>query len=84
MQARGLPVAYVACLGNAAQVGLAELGAALLEDPRVTALGLYVEGVDDALAFAAPAEASRIAGKGIVALKAGKTEAVLCLAGRGR
>jgi acetate---CoA ligase (ADP-forming) len=25
MQARGLPVAYVACLGNAAQVGLAEL-----------------------------------------------------------
>ncbi len=29
MQARGLPVAYVACLGNAAQVGLAELGGAL-------------------------------------------------------
>ena len=61
MQARGLPVAYVACLGNTAQVGLAELGAALLEDPRVTALGLYVEGVDDAPAFAALAEASRIA-----------------------
>ena len=29
MQARGLPVAYVACLGNAAQVGLAELVSAL-------------------------------------------------------
>ena len=40
MQARGLPVAYVACLGNAAQVGLAELAGAVLADDRVTALGL--------------------------------------------
>lgn len=75
MQARGLPVAYVACLGNAAQVGLAELGGALLADPRVTALGLYIEGIDDAPAFAALAEAARAAGKGIVAVKSGKTEA---------
>lgn len=75
MQARGLPVAYVACLGNAAQVGLAELGAALLADDRVTALGLYVEGISDAPAFAALAEAARAAGKGIVAVKSGKTEA---------
>jgi acetate---CoA ligase (ADP-forming) len=75
MQARGLPVAYVACLGNAAQVGLAELAGALLADARVTALGLYVEGIDDAPAFAALAEAARQAGKGIVAIKAGKTEA---------
>ncbi|PWE30927.1 acyl-CoA synthetase [Pararhodobacter marinus] len=75
MQARGLPVAYVACLGNAAQVGLAELGEALLADARVTALGIYVEGFDDAGAFAELAEAARAAGKGIVALKSGKTEA---------
>lgn len=75
MQARGLPVAYVACLGNAAQVGLAELAGALLADPRVTALGLYVEGIDDAPGFAAMAEAARIAGKGIVCIKSGKTEA---------
>lgn len=74
MQARALPVAYVACLGNAAQVGLAELAGALLEDDRVTALGLYVEGIDDAPAFAALAEAARAAGKGIVAIKSGKTE----------
>lgn len=75
MQARGLPVAYVACLGNAAQVGLADLAAAVLADPRVTALGLYVEGIDDAPAFAALAEAARLAGKGVVAVKSGKTEA---------
>ncbi len=75
MQARALPVAYVACLGNAAQVGLAELGAALLADDRVTALGMYVEGIDDAPAFAALAEAARAAGKGIACVKTGKTEA---------
>lgn len=73
MQARGLPVAYVACLGNAAQVGLAELAGALLADPRVTAIGLYVEGIDDAPAFAALAESARLAGKGVVCLKSGKT-----------
>ncbi|WP_444666251.1 acetate--CoA ligase family protein [Cereibacter changlensis] len=74
MQARGLPVAYVACLGNAAQVGLAELAGALLADERVTALGMYVEGIDDAPELAALAGAARAAGKGIVCLKSGKTE----------
>ena len=74
MQARGLPVAYVACLGNAAQIGLAELAGALLQDDRVTALGMYVEGIDDAAAFAALAQAARDAGKGIVCIKSGKTE----------
>ncbi|NHB78154.1 acetate--CoA ligase family protein [Rhodobacter calidifons] len=75
MQARGLPVAYVACLGNAAVVGLAELTGALLDDPRVTAVGLYIEGIDDAPAFAALAEKARAMGKGVVAIKSGKTEA---------
>ena len=74
MQARGLPLAYIACLGNAAQVGLAGLAQALLDDPRVTALGLYIEGVGDAPAFAAMAHRARAAGKPIVALKSGKTE----------
>ncbi len=73
MQARGLPVAYVACLGNAAQIGLAALADALIADARVTAIGLYIEGIDDAPAFAAFAEAARVAGKGVVAIKAGKT-----------
>ncbi len=74
MQARGLPVAYCACLGNAAQTGLAELAAALLADERVTALGAYVEGIADAAAFAAMAEAAAAAGKALVVVKSGKTE----------
>ncbi len=74
MQRRGLPVAYVACLGNAAQTGLVEMAEALLADDRVTALGLYVEGIADAPAFARMAKAARALGKGIVAIKSGKTE----------
>ncbi len=74
MQKRGLPVAYVACLGNAAVVGLADLAGALLDDPRVTALGMYIEGIDDAPAFAALAQKARAAGKGVVCIKSGKTE----------
>ncbi|MFN3261506.1 MAG: acetate--CoA ligase family protein [Pikeienuella sp.] len=75
MQARGLPLAYILCLGNAAQTGLAEVAGALLADERVTALGLYLEGVGDAPALAALAEAARAAGKGIVAVKSGKSAA---------
>ncbi len=74
MQQRGLPVAYVACLGNAAVVGLADLASALLDDPRVTALGMYIEGMGDAAAFAALAQKARAAGKGVVVIKSGKTE----------
>ncbi len=74
MQKRALPVAYVACLGNAAVVGLADLAGALLDDPRVTAIGMYIEGIDDAAAFADLAMRARAAGKGIVCIKSGKTE----------
>jgi acetate---CoA ligase (ADP-forming) len=75
MQRRGLPIAYVACLGNAAMVGLTELAEALLSDDRVTALGAYVEGIDDAFRFAALAERARQMGKGIAVIKSGKTPA---------
>jgi acetate---CoA ligase (ADP-forming) len=74
MQKRGLPLAYVVCLGNAAQTGLAEVAAAVLEDERVTALGLYVEGIGDAMAFADVVAAARAVGKGVVVLKAGRSE----------
>ncbi|MBT8415134.1 MAG: acetate--CoA ligase family protein [Boseongicola sp.] len=74
MQRRGLPIAYLACLGNAAQTGLADLAAAMLADTRVTALGVYMEGVGDARAFAEVVAAARLAGKGVVVLKAGRSE----------
>lgn len=73
MQARGLPLAYVATAGNQAQLGLSRIGRALLADDRVTALGLHVEGVGDLRGFEALAMQARALGKPVVALKAGKS-----------
>ncbi|MGB1213568.1 MAG: acetate--CoA ligase family protein [Pikeienuella sp.] len=72
MAARGLPIAYIICVGNQAQTGLAEIGAALAADDRVSAIGFYIEGVGDPVAFHEMAQA---AGKPIVAIKAGRSEA---------
>ena len=74
MQARGLPVAYVVTAGNQAQTGLAEIAAALLQDDRVTALGLHIEGVGDIRALEQMAATARHLGKPVVALKVGKSE----------
>jgi len=75
MQARGLPLAYVLTVGNQAQVSLADAGRAALADPRVTALGLYIEGFGDIRSFEALAAEAKRFGKMIVAFKAGRSEA---------
>ncbi|BDW84641.1 acyl-CoA synthetase [Roseicyclus marinus] len=74
MQARGLPLAYVVTVGNQAQSGLPEIAETLLEDPRVTALGLHVEGVGHLPAFIAMAARARALGKPVVILKSGSSE----------
>lgn len=73
MQKRGLPLAYVVTAGNQAQSGIAAIGEALLEDDRVTALGLHIEGFGDLRAFEALAARARALGKPIIALKVGKS-----------
>lgn len=73
MQLRGLPLAYVTTAGNQAQTGLAELGTALLQDPRVTVLALHVEGIGDVPAFERLMQTARDLGKPVVALKAGRS-----------
>ena len=74
MQRRGLPVAYMMTAGNQARIGLAEMAHALLEDDRVTAIGLHIEGVGDPAAFEALALAARERRIPIVALKVGTSE----------
>lgn len=74
MQTRGLPVAYMITAGNQAQIGIAEIGRGLLEDPRVTALGLHIEGFGDLRAFEELAAFAQEKGKPIVAIKVGKSE----------
>ena len=73
MQKRGLPIAYVATAGNQSQQNIAEIGAALLQDERVTALGLHIEGFGDLRAFEKLANTAQELGKPIVALKVGKS-----------
>ncbi len=75
MQRRGLPIAYAVTAGNQAQQGMAQIGAALLGDDRVTALGLYVESFGDVPGFEALAALAAELGKPIVALKVGQSDA---------
>ncbi len=73
MQCRALPIAYIMTAGNQAQVSLADMGMALLDDERVTALGLHIEGFGDVSRFEALALKARELGKGIVAIKVGRS-----------
>lgn len=75
MQQRGLPLAYLITLGNQANVGLSAMIEALLDDPRVTAIGLHIEGIDDPAAFALAAAAARKRRVPILALKTGRSAA---------
>jgi len=74
MQQRGLPVSYLLTVGNQAQTTHAELASAIIEDERVTALGLHIEGFSDIRAFEALASRARELGKHIVVLKTGITQ----------
>jgi acetyl-CoA synthetase len=74
MQTRGLPMAYCLAAGNQAQTGLAEMAMAVMDDPRVTAVGLHIEGIGDVRAFEALAARARAMRKPIVALKVGRSE----------
>jgi acyl-CoA synthetase (NDP forming) len=74
MQRRGLPIAYVVAAGNQAQTGLAEMAMAVMDDPRVTAVGLHIEGVGDVRGFEAMAARARELRKPVVALKVGRSE----------
>ena len=73
MQQRGLPIAYALTAGNQAQTSLADLGRAVLDDPRVTALGLHIEGIGDLADFEDLARYATACKKGIVALKVGRS-----------
>lgn len=74
MQARGLPIAALATVGNQAVVDITELGMALLEDTRITALGLHIEGISNLRGFEALAAKADALGKPIVALKVGASD----------
>ncbi|KEA08927.1 acetate--CoA ligase family protein [Agrobacterium rhizogenes] len=74
MQQRGLPLAYLMTAGNQAQIGLSDLALAVLEDPRVTAIGLHIEGFGSVQALQKLATRAGELRKPVVALKVGKSE----------
>jgi acetate---CoA ligase (ADP-forming) len=74
MQRRGLPIAFVVTAGNQAQLGLSDIALGLIEDPRVSVLGLHIEGFDSVQGFETLARRARALRKPIVAIKVGKSE----------
>ncbi len=73
-QQRGVPIAYVATCGNMAQLNQADIASAFLDDPRVTALGLHVEGFTNLRAWEALATKAHAKGIPVVALKVGASD----------
>ncbi len=74
MQSRGLPIGAVVCVGNQAQLGQAEIASALLDDSRISAIGLHIEGISDPRSWEEFAARARSRGIPVVALKVGASE----------
>ncbi len=74
MQQRGLPIAFVVTCGNMAQTSQADIALALLDDPRITAIGLHIEGLSEARAWDAVARKAARRGIPLIALKVGASE----------
>jgi len=74
MQRRGLPISYVMTAGNQAMVSIADMATALLDDERVTAIGLHIEGFGDLEGLQRLARKAHERGIGVIVIKAGRTE----------
>ncbi len=73
-QQRGLDIAYVISGGNNSMLGMHDYINALLDDSRVSAIGLHIEGLDDVHAFSEAAIRALRQRVPIVALKAGRSQ----------
>ena len=71
---QALPLGYAISMGNQAVLNVADYIDAMLDDPRVRAIGLYLEGIVDIAAFSAAAMRAVKQGVPLVALKAGGTQ----------
>lgn len=74
MQLRVLPIAYLVACGNMAQTSQAQIAAKLLDDSRVTAIGLHIEGFGDLACWHALARKAHAKGVPLIALKVGKSD----------
>jgi acetyl-CoA synthetase len=72
---RSLPIGYIFTVGNQTCIAMEDLIEILSHDERVTAFGLYIEGIKDVPRMARAAATARKAGKPIAVVKAGRTQA---------
>ncbi|CUH50020.1 acetate--CoA ligase family protein [Ruegeria atlantica] len=73
MQRRALPLAFMLTSGNQAQTHQADIASALLDDDRITAVGVHIEGFGDLRKWEALAKKARDRNVPIVALKVGRS-----------
>ena len=74
---RSLPVGCLFTVGNQTRLAVEDLIEILCGDPRVSAFGLYLEGIKDPERFARAAALARAAGKPIAVIKSGRTAAAV-------
>jgi acetate---CoA ligase (ADP-forming) len=74
MQERSLPLAYLISVGNQAGIKIHEYIETFLEDDRITAIGLHLEGLEDIHTFSKAAIKALKNKKPIVVLKTGASE----------
>lgn len=75
LRQRGLGVRHVHATGNEADVTVAELACAVLRDPEVRIVLLYLESLQDAGALAEAAAMASARGVPLIAVKSGRSEA---------
>jgi len=73
MQQRGLSIALIVTVGNQAMVGIEHCIDAVLDDSRITAIGIHIEGLKDLTLFIALAGKAAKKGKPVIALKTGRS-----------
>ncbi|WP_210161219.1 acetate--CoA ligase family protein, partial [Mesorhizobium amorphae] len=72
---RSLPVAYSVGLGNQAMITVADIMDVVLDDERIRAVNLYLEGIADAAVLSAAGLKAARRGVPVVVIKGGRTSA---------
>ena len=74
LQQRALPIALILTVGNQAMVGIEHCIEAVLDDDRITAIGIHIEGLRDLQMFTQLAQRAAAKKKPIIVLKTGRSE----------
>jgi acyl-CoA synthetase (NDP forming) len=74
MARRGVPISHAISAGNQAVLDASDYVDVLVDDPRVSAIGLYIEGLRDTAAFSRAAKRALERGVPLLAFKGGSSE----------